>query len=500
MTHIIFGPPGTGKTTKLIETVEEYIKKGINPSQIGYFTFSKNASEEVQNRMFEKFRLGFKDLPYFRTLHSLGFKQLELDTKKVMKSEHYKEIGKACGIEIQYASWNEDEGGILNSDSPHLSLIELARSKNISTEEQYNLGEHDDPHLSKIDLLRFEKEINNFKRDRPGMIDFTDMINQLVVSTKFPKLKVAFVDEAQDLSVMQWKVVEGIKNNSEMLYVAGDDDQCIYKWRGAHVESFLDLKGTTEILKQSYRVPENIFNVANKIINRISKNKRVQKTWQPTKDKGYFAEHESIESVDVSKGEWLILGRDRWKLDEFEQYFQDNNIYYERAKKDTPIKDKFQAIDLYENKLKKGMPLSYDECHSIKKKMLNKDWTNKMFKAMVPNKFYDISSLKKSFGLKTDAPWQLAFSRMGETDTKKIEDLLKKGENLKDGARIKLATIHGVKGNERQNVVLPLCLTKTSLNAYEKDPTDEHRLMYVGSTRAKESLHIIHPKRGGYEL
>ncbi len=43
-------------------------------------------------------------------------------------------------------------------------------------------------------------------------------------------------------------------------------------------------------------------------------------------------------------------------------------------------------------------------------------------------------------------------------------------------------------------------LTKAALNAYEKDPTDEHRLMYVGATRAKESLHIIYPKKGGYEL
>ena len=46
-----------------------------------------------------------------------------------------------------------------------------------------------------------------------------------------------------------------------------------------------------------------------------------------------------------------------------------------------------------------------------------------------------------------------------------------------------------------------LCvLPKASLDAYEKDPTDEHRLMYVGATRAKESLHIIYPKRGGYEI
>ena len=210
MTHIIFGPPGTGKTHKLIQKVEEYIKNGVDPAKIGYFTFSKNAAEEAQRRMFKQFKLGYDDLPYFRTLHSLGFKQLQYDKQKVMKSEHYTEIGKKCGIELKYASWNEDEGGIFNSDSPHLSLIELARSKNISVTEQYNLEEHSDD-IDKKDLLRFESAIKQFKIDRPGMIDFTDMINELVNSNKFPKLEVAFVDEAQDLSKMQWKVVEGIK-------------------------------------------------------------------------------------------------------------------------------------------------------------------------------------------------------------------------------------------------------------------------------------------------
>tara|TARA_Y100000385_G_scaffold121459_1_gene126231 strand:- start:158 stop:1657 length:1500 start_codon:yes stop_codon:yes gene_type:complete len=499
MTHIIFGPPGTGKTHKLIEKVEQYIKDGVEPEKIGYFTFSKNATEEAHKRMFKNFGLTFDDLPYFRTLHSLGFKQLGYDKTKVMKSEHYTEIGKKCGIELKYASYNEDEGGIFNSDSPHLSLIELARSKNISVLEQYNLEEHSDD-IDKKDLIRFESAIKQFKIDRPGMIDFTDMINELVESNKFPKLEVAFVDEAQDLSKMQWKVVEGIKLNSKMLYVAGDDDQCIYKWRGADVESFLNLKGTKEVLNKSYRVPINIFNFANKIINRIPKEKRIQKIWTPTNKRGSVMYHDGIDGIDVSKGEWLVLGRDKYKLDEFEQHFQDNNIFYERVKKHNPLQDKFEAIDLYENKLKQGQYLSYDECYNVKKKMLNKHWTNKMFKAMVPNKMYNIDMLKKDFGLNTDERWQVALSRIGENDTIKIEDLLKKGESLLKGARIQLATIHGVKGNERQNVILPMDLTKAALDAYEKDPTDEHRLMYVGATRAKESLHIIYPKGGGYEL
>ena len=155
---------------------------------------------------------------------------------------------------------------------------------------------------------------------------------------------------------------------------------------------------------------------------------------------------------------------------------------------------------MYENKLKKGEALSYEDCHEIKKKMLKNEWTPSLFKAMVPNRFYTMEMLKSDFGLKTNLPWQAAFTRMGKNDTDKIEELIKRGEDLINGARIKLATIHGVKGNERDNVILPLKLSKASKEAYITNPDDEHRVMYTGITRTKNNLHIIYGGEGDYEL
>jgi len=209
MINIIFGPPGTGKTWTLLDKLEEYIKQGVDINKIGFFTFSKNATKEVHDRMYKNCGFDKDSLPHFRTLHSLGFNQLGYSKEKVMKSEHYKEIGDACGIEMSYATWDDDHGGVFTSDSSYLSLIELARSKNISVEEQYNLGEHKDDLDRKV-LERVAREINNFKKDRQ-MVDFNDMIIEFEKSKLCPKLKVAFIDEAQDLSVMQWKVVEKIK-------------------------------------------------------------------------------------------------------------------------------------------------------------------------------------------------------------------------------------------------------------------------------------------------
>ena len=76
MKTIILGPPGTGKTTALLELVENYLGRGISPSKIGYFAFTKKAANEALQRAMKQFNLSEDDLPYFRTLHSLAFRRL----------------------------------------------------------------------------------------------------------------------------------------------------------------------------------------------------------------------------------------------------------------------------------------------------------------------------------------------------------------------------------------------------------------------------------------
>ena len=70
--HIILGPPGTGKTTKLLTLVEEFMDRGVPPDRIGYFSFTRQAAMEAIGRAVRRFRLSPKDLPHFRTLHSFA--------------------------------------------------------------------------------------------------------------------------------------------------------------------------------------------------------------------------------------------------------------------------------------------------------------------------------------------------------------------------------------------------------------------------------------------
>ena len=100
MKTIILGPPGTGKTTTLLNLVEEFLRSGTDIKNIGYFSFTKKAAWEATRRAEEKFMIDQKEIPYFRTLHSLAFRKLGLKKDQVMQPRHYKDLGKKLGFPV----------------------------------------------------------------------------------------------------------------------------------------------------------------------------------------------------------------------------------------------------------------------------------------------------------------------------------------------------------------------------------------------------------------
>ena len=83
--EIILGPPGTGKTTTLLGIVDEELQRGVPPDRIGYVSFTKKAANEAIGRACKKFSLTERQLPFFRTLHSLCFWALGLTPNDVLE-------------------------------------------------------------------------------------------------------------------------------------------------------------------------------------------------------------------------------------------------------------------------------------------------------------------------------------------------------------------------------------------------------------------------------
>ena len=93
-----FGPPGTGKTTTLLNQVEDLLSKGMSPNDIGYFAFTRKAAHEARDRAVSRFKLDPEyDFIYFRTLHSLAFQALGMGSAQVLGTKQMKEFGKKSG-------------------------------------------------------------------------------------------------------------------------------------------------------------------------------------------------------------------------------------------------------------------------------------------------------------------------------------------------------------------------------------------------------------------
>jgi superfamily I DNA/RNA helicase len=110
------------------------------------------------------------------------------------------------------------------------------------------------------------------------------------------------------------------------------------------------------------------------------------------------------------------------------------------------------------------------------------------------NKSYTIKQLQMHFGLKTDDVWFKAFAHgMTFELIEYYRSVMRSGEKLLDEPKIIIDTIHGVKGGEADNVILLSDMTKKTYDAYIRSEADEHRVFYVGATRARHKLHVIAP-------
>ena len=498
--ELIFGPPGTGKTYTLIGLVSDALAKGVRPERIAFVSFTKKAVEEAVNRAGQQFGLTYKELPYFRTLHSIAFRGLGLQKQDVMAKSDWDFLADKLNMDFSKVHVvNPEEGMVIppsgGTGSQYVQIITKARYSKIPLEKAFK--EADDYNLHFFMLQKIDENLRAYKE---GMMkfDFTDMIDTYTRDIETPDLDLLIVDEAQDLTPLQWDMVYKMSANAAFTYYAGDDDQAVHRWTGVDLKLFLNASDNKRVLTQSYRMPKAVHRLSQRVVKRISY--RQPKEFKPTDQEGHVRSVMSVYDLPLERGSWTVMALTNSYAKQIyikimEMGYMCNLKTRKSVSTDTANAlaswrqlqaggsiTKSQTIAMYDAMPKRGTSASV------------KHGSKKLLDAVHEEDVLNYQNLSQNFGLivPLEADAARALNLSGQ-EARYIEMLEARGEDILAPARIKVSTFHAMKGGEDDNCAVFLASTKRF--SVDGDPDDLHRAFYVGLTRARKNLFLIESNR-----
>jgi DNA helicase-2/ATP-dependent DNA helicase PcrA len=369
-------------------------------------------------------------------------------------------------------------------------MDQLARVRCVGLEEQW---ESDSDRLSYFFAERVSRGLREYKTSR-GLRDFTDMLADFRREGTPPELEVLVVDEAQDLSLLQWGVVEKLAQQARSVVIAGDDDQAIYAWAGADLRYFLSLRGNERVLDQSYRVPIAVQEMALGLVQRIQE--RRQKSWRARAEQGVVEYLTHPDDLDLSSGEWLVLARNRYLLDEVAAVCRRHGYLYSLRGAPSVSAAQLAGIDAWE-KLRAGKRLVAEEVQAFLPHISSRHFApgaKARLAALPAGTPLNQQSMARDYGLSTTDIWHVALDKVPLLMREYVVTALRRGERLRREPRIRLCTIHAAKGAEADNVALLSDMAARTHRDAARWPEAEARVWYVAVTRAKQRLVVVRPQ------
>lgn len=350
---------------------------------------------------------------------------------------------------------------------------------------------------------RFVKSWEDYKLIN-GLNDFTDMLSKYVNTGLDPlKIKVAFLDEAQDLSMLQWAAFHKLVANAERIYIAGDDDQGIYGFMGGSEFGFFhEPADQEEVLRTSYRVPEVIGLRAERIIRRIKERKEKEIEWKHSQ--GQLA-HVSLPVTALPWRGWLdagksvlVLSRHRRKAVEFSTELSSIAIPHSVGGWTAHNSPLAKVVRDYLT-MRHGEVLPWRRVHKILVLAQQDELAATLKRRGALDKKLELDRTTMNFGW-DDPEWPTLFAHQ-KGDLKRIKHLerliAKEGVDLigRD-PQVQVMTMHASKGREADVVVMSPDCNQTVQDRLMTP--SEIRLAYVALTRAKEKAIILAPDTGKF--
>lgn len=490
-----FGPPGCGKTRWVSEQVLKALDK-YRPEEIVCCSFTRAAAEELAGR-----GTGLPDRN-IGTIHSLCYRALDRPTILETDNELLAEWN------AEYPDWEVD--GKTNIDD--------TQGKACNRLQVYNR----DRGMLRADTFApyFAAAWEAFKQEHDCM-DFTDL---LLYAPPTTGARMLVVDEAQDLTPLQGRVVRMWGQNTDIFLMAGDDDQCVYHFLGADPDVFLStLPDDRKLhLRHSYRMSRAVYDCAESWIHKIEGN-REEKHYEPAREGGSveqptmsFADtDEVIEEVAerASKGQTvMLLASCSYMLHGLlERLRQEGLPFHNRYRRNrgdwNPLRATARKLAAF---------LECCECAQGEKQwIVDPDAWLPWLKMLQADCFLTTKKLALIMPVAADEAWLEGVASddllraLLETDVKWLVEhmttaaakasqyplrVYEQGgaDALTKAPRIVIGTIHSVKGGEADAVYLSpdlsyeACQYRRQTRHVAEDAL--RRLFYVGMTRAKHDL------------
>ncbi|HOV33479.1 MAG TPA: UvrD-helicase domain-containing protein, partial [Candidatus Hydrogenedens sp.] len=342
---LVLSGAGTGKTRVIVEHIIWLInEKKVPPQRILAVTFTNKAADEMKKRVLSKIPNSDKQ-PWVGTFHSFGLQFLRRYSAYAGLKSNFILIDDEDQISLIKKILKADPI-LLEQFTPRGAQVWISRYKQNISDPTNNTIIPPNPHFPKL------WDVYNDYLQSQSLVDFDDLISLPVKilgenSSIQDKIQNYFtdvlVDEFQDTNYAQFRFVQALKGHHNRIFVVGDEDQCIYSWRGSNLNNILNFAETfpeTSVfrLEQNYRSTKNILLLANKLVEH-NENRLGKKLWTQNEEgekiQFYWAKTDEDEAEwianDIQKNQYplekiVILFRTNHQSRPFEEAFRRRGI------------------------------------------------------------------------------------------------------------------------------------------------------------------------------